>query len=185
MAKKSSFKIPGLSFSWKRALGITSAKRRTPPGTPMQAGREKRGLLRRRYRGSSATPTTPLPQIYTSIRQRRNWCRPLKRRKFVSSLLVTYGSQGKPVQNCSAKSCKIATNVVIFINFCAYIFKTIIIQIFIFHPALDLRIGGFFCALRQQDGQFITHQCFYRYAKIIGDFLLRFRVWQRNAFCPI
>lgn len=127
MAKKSSFKIPGLSFSWKRALGITSAKRRTPPGTPMRAGREKRGLLRRRYRGSSATPTTPLPQIYTSIRQRRNWCRPLKRRKFVSSLLVTDGSQGKPLQNCSSKSCKIATNIVILINFCVYIFKTIII----------------------------------------------------------
>ena len=32
------------------------------------------------------------------------------------------------MQNCSAKSCKIATNVVIFINFCAYIFKTIIIH---------------------------------------------------------
>ena len=94
----------------------------------MRAGREKRGLLRRRYRGSSATPTTPLPQIYTSIRQRRNWCRPLKRRKFVSSLLVTDGSQGKPVQNRSAKSCKIATNIVILINFCAYIFKTIIIH---------------------------------------------------------
>ena len=28
MAKKSSFKIPGLSFSWKRALGITKAKRK-------------------------------------------------------------------------------------------------------------------------------------------------------------
>ena len=27
MAKKG-FKIPGLSFSWKRALGITSAKRK-------------------------------------------------------------------------------------------------------------------------------------------------------------
>ena len=94
----------------------------------MRAGREKRGLLRRRCRGSSATPTTPLPRIYTSIRQRRNWCRPLKRRKFVSSLLVTDGSQGRPVQNYSAKSCKIATNIVILINFCSYIFKTIIIH---------------------------------------------------------
>ena len=27
MAKKSSLKIPGLSFSWKRALGITKMKR--------------------------------------------------------------------------------------------------------------------------------------------------------------
>lgn len=27
MEKKSSFIIPGLSFSWKRALGITQAKR--------------------------------------------------------------------------------------------------------------------------------------------------------------
>ena len=26
MGKKSSFRIPGLSFSWKRALGITQAK---------------------------------------------------------------------------------------------------------------------------------------------------------------
>ena len=94
----------------------------------MRAGREKRGLLRKRYRGSSATPTTPLPQIYTSIHQRRNWCRPLKRRKFVSSLLVTDGSQGKPLQNCSAKSCKIATNIVILIKFCACIFKVIIIH---------------------------------------------------------
>ena len=94
----------------------------------MRAGREKRGLLRKRYRGSSATPTTPLPQIYTSIRQRRNWCRPLKRRKFVSSLLVTDGSQGKPLQNCSVKSCKIATNIFILIKFCSYIFKTIIIH---------------------------------------------------------
>nr|DAP94290.1 MAG TPA: hypothetical protein [Caudoviricetes sp.] len=37
-------------------------------------------------------------------------------------MLVTDGSQGRPVQNYSAKSCKIATNAVIFINFCAYIF---------------------------------------------------------------
>lgn len=28
MAKKSSFKIPGLSFSWKRAFGVTKAKRK-------------------------------------------------------------------------------------------------------------------------------------------------------------
>lgn len=33
MAKKSSFKIPGLSFSWKRALGITSAKRKIAKAT--------------------------------------------------------------------------------------------------------------------------------------------------------
>ena len=32
------------------------------------------------------------------------------------------------MQNYSAKSCKIATNIVIFINFCSYIFKTIIIH---------------------------------------------------------
>lgn len=31
--KKSSFKIPGLSFSWKRALGITSAKRKIAKAT--------------------------------------------------------------------------------------------------------------------------------------------------------
>ena len=28
MARKSNFGIPGLSFSWKRALGITQAKRK-------------------------------------------------------------------------------------------------------------------------------------------------------------
>lgn len=28
MAKKKSLKIPGLSFSWKRALGITKAKKK-------------------------------------------------------------------------------------------------------------------------------------------------------------
>jgi len=33
MAKKSSFKIPGLSFSWKRALGITKAKRKIAKAT--------------------------------------------------------------------------------------------------------------------------------------------------------
>lgn len=33
MAKKKSFKIPGLSFSWKRALGITSAKRKIAKAT--------------------------------------------------------------------------------------------------------------------------------------------------------
>lgn len=32
------------------------------------------------------------------------------------------------MQNCSSKSCKIATNIVILINFCVYIFKTIIIH---------------------------------------------------------
>nr|DAG25181.1 MAG TPA: hypothetical protein [Caudoviricetes sp.] len=32
------------------------------------------------------------------------------------------------MQNYSAKSCKIATNIVILINFCSYIFKTIIIH---------------------------------------------------------
>lgn len=28
MARRKSFKIPGLSFSWKRACGITKAKRK-------------------------------------------------------------------------------------------------------------------------------------------------------------
>lgn len=32
MAKKG-FKIPGLSFSWKRAIGITSAKRKIAKAT--------------------------------------------------------------------------------------------------------------------------------------------------------
>ena len=45
MAKKSSFKIPGLSFSWKRALGITSAKRKIAKATGIpttQAGRQRK-----------------------------------------------------------------------------------------------------------------------------------------------
>ena len=44
MAKKSSFKIPGLSFSWKRALGITSAKRKIAKATGIpttKAGRQR------------------------------------------------------------------------------------------------------------------------------------------------
>ena len=45
MAKKSSFKIPGLSFSWKRALGITSAKRKIAKATGVpttKAGRQRK-----------------------------------------------------------------------------------------------------------------------------------------------
>lgn len=45
MAKKSSFKIPGLSFSWKRALGIPSAKRKIAKATGIpttKAGRQRK-----------------------------------------------------------------------------------------------------------------------------------------------
>lgn len=45
MAKKSSFKIPGLSFSWKRALGITGAKRKIAKATGIpttKAGRQRK-----------------------------------------------------------------------------------------------------------------------------------------------
>lgn len=45
MAKKSSFKIPGLSFSWKLALGITSAKRKIAKATGIpttKAGRQRK-----------------------------------------------------------------------------------------------------------------------------------------------
>lgn len=45
MAKKSFFKIPGLSFSWKRALGITSAKRKIAKATGIpttKAGRQRK-----------------------------------------------------------------------------------------------------------------------------------------------
>ena len=45
MAKKSSFKIPGPSFSWKRALGITSAKRKIAKATGIpttKAGRQRK-----------------------------------------------------------------------------------------------------------------------------------------------
>lgn len=45
MAKKTTFKIPGLSFSWKRALGITQTKQKIArsTGIPMS----KQGLERK------------------------------------------------------------------------------------------------------------------------------------------
>ena len=45
MAKKSSFKIPGLAFSWKRAFGITKAKRKIAKATGIpttKAGRRNK-----------------------------------------------------------------------------------------------------------------------------------------------
>lgn len=49
MARKNSFKIPGLSFSWKRALGITKAKRNIAKATGIpttkQGRRNKIGKL--------------------------------------------------------------------------------------------------------------------------------------------
>lgn len=45
MAKKSSFKIPGLSFSWKRAFCITKAKRKIAKATGIpttKAGRRNK-----------------------------------------------------------------------------------------------------------------------------------------------
>lgn len=45
MSKKSSFKIPGLSFSWKRAFGITKAKRKIANATGIpttKAGRRNK-----------------------------------------------------------------------------------------------------------------------------------------------
>lgn len=45
MARKSSFKIPGVSFSLNRALGISSAKRKVSKaiGIPLtKSGREKK-----------------------------------------------------------------------------------------------------------------------------------------------
>ena len=42
MAKKSSFKIPGLSFSWKRALGITKAKRKISKATGIPTSKSGR-----------------------------------------------------------------------------------------------------------------------------------------------
>ena len=44
-SKKKTFKIPGLSFSWKRALGITSAKRKVAKltGIPTtKSGRQRK-----------------------------------------------------------------------------------------------------------------------------------------------
>lgn len=45
MVKKSSVKIPGLSFSWKRALGITQAKWKFARDTGIPTS--KTGLERR------------------------------------------------------------------------------------------------------------------------------------------
>ena len=45
MAKKSSFKIPGVSFSAKRAFGISAAKRKISKATGIpltKSGREKK-----------------------------------------------------------------------------------------------------------------------------------------------
>ena len=45
MSKKKSFKIPGLSFGWKRALGITKAKRKISKATGIpttKAGRKRK-----------------------------------------------------------------------------------------------------------------------------------------------
>jgi hypothetical protein len=40
--KKSSLKIPGLSFSWKRALGVTSAKRKIAKATGIPTTKQGR-----------------------------------------------------------------------------------------------------------------------------------------------
>lgn len=50
MARRKKFKIPGLSFSWKRALGVTSAKRKIAkatgiPTTKSGRHRKSRSLL--------------------------------------------------------------------------------------------------------------------------------------------
>lgn len=45
MARRKKFKIPGLSFSWKRALGITKAKRKISKATGIpltKAGRQRK-----------------------------------------------------------------------------------------------------------------------------------------------
>lgn len=42
MAKKNSLKIPGLSFSWKRALGITKAKRKIAKATGIPTTKQGR-----------------------------------------------------------------------------------------------------------------------------------------------
>ena len=45
MARRKSFKIPGISFSWKRALGITKAKQRFARKTGIPTSRA--GLQRK------------------------------------------------------------------------------------------------------------------------------------------
>jgi len=42
MARRSNTGIPGLSFSWKRALGITSAKRKIARATGIPTSRQGR-----------------------------------------------------------------------------------------------------------------------------------------------
>lgn len=45
MAKKSAFKVSGLSFSWKRALGITQAKQKIARTTGIPTS--KQGIERK------------------------------------------------------------------------------------------------------------------------------------------
>lgn len=42
MARKKKFRIPGLTFSWKRALGITSAKRKIAKATGIPTTKQGR-----------------------------------------------------------------------------------------------------------------------------------------------
>ena len=45
MARKKGFKIPGVSFSWKRALGVTAAKQKIARKTGIpttKAGRQRK-----------------------------------------------------------------------------------------------------------------------------------------------
>lgn len=46
MARKGGFKIPGLSFSWKRALGISAAKSKISraTGVPLTKGARQRKI---------------------------------------------------------------------------------------------------------------------------------------------
>lgn len=51
--RKKKFKIPGLSFSWKRALGITSAKRKIAKATGIPTTRSGRRAKVGRMMGCS------------------------------------------------------------------------------------------------------------------------------------
>jgi hypothetical protein len=57
MARKKGFKIPGLSFSWKRALGITAARQRFArrTGIPTTRGGLER-KIGRKLLGRSCLP---------------------------------------------------------------------------------------------------------------------------------
>ena len=55
---------------------------------------------------------------------------------------------------------------------------------FIIH-ALDLRIGGFFCAFFRQDGKLVSIQLGKGDAEMVGDLLAGLWVWNNTVIKPV